>query len=59
MKRLISMLLSAALLFGLTACSQPDEVTGVNAVAKPVYPEGIAFENLDVRRELRDSKPGQ
>jgi serpin B len=55
MKRLISILLSAALLFGLTACSRPGDLTGGSAVAAPVYPEGIAFEDFDARRELRDS----
>lgn len=57
MKRLISMLLSAVLLFGLTACSRPGDLTGASAVAMPVYPEGIAFEDSDARRELRDSNP--
>jgi serpin B len=51
------MLLSATLLFGLTACSRPGGAAGVNVVTAPVYPEGIAFENTEARRELRDANP--
>ncbi|MDR1589641.1 MAG: serpin family protein [Oscillospiraceae bacterium] len=57
MKRLISILLSAVLLFGLTACSRTGDLTGVSGVAAPVYPKGIAFEDFDARRELRDLNP--
>jgi serpin B len=45
------------MLFDLTACSQSVKMTGVNTVAAPVYPKGIAFEDSDAGRELRENNP--
>jgi serpin B len=45
------------MLFNLTACSQSVKMTGVNTVAAPVYPKGIAFEDSDAGRELRENNP--
>ncbi|MEA4846937.1 MAG: serpin family protein [Clostridiaceae bacterium] len=57
MKRLITILLTTVMLFDLTACSQSVKMTGVNTVAAPVYPKGIAFEDSDAGRELRENNP--
>ena len=57
MKRLTSVILAAAMLFSLTACSQSVKLTGVNAIAAPVYPKGIDFEDSDKQRELRKNNP--
>ncbi|MEL7565495.1 MAG: serpin family protein [Clostridiales bacterium] len=57
MKQLISIFLTAVMLFGLTACSQPVKMAGTDLVAAPVYPKGIAFEDSDKRRELRENNP--
>lgn len=57
MKRLISILLAAAMLFGLTACGQSVGLAGANIVASPVYPKGIDFEDLDTQREVRKNNP--
>lgn len=55
--RLISMLLATATLLSLTACGQSGGPKGANAVAAPVYPKGIAFEDWEARRDVRENNP--
>lgn len=57
MKRLISMLLTTAMLFGLTACSQSVKLAGADIIAAPVYPKGIDFEDSDTQREVWKNNP--
>jgi serpin B len=53
----MSILLAAAMLLGLAACAPSGEAKRADTVAAPVYPKGIAFEDSDALRELRDSNP--